>query len=128
MWRRFDPACVPSHRAVCATCVQLLPLIEMYCKWELEEDCSNLWELMLRFNSEAELSTHDLGRSMLLMIHDDKVGMQILSPRVQMSTVDNPFDAIKTRFAAIGSAFQTLQPHVHVVLELHFSCSISGHL
>lgn len=126
MWRRFDPACVPSHRAVCATCVQLLPLIEMYCKWELQEDCSNLWELMLRFDSEAELSTHDLGRSMLLMIHDDEAGMRILSPRVQMSTADNPFDAIRTRLAAIGSAFQTLQPQVHVVLELHFPCSISG--
>jgi hypothetical protein len=49
VWRRFDPACIPSHRAVCTTCVQLLPLIEMYCKWELQDDCNNLWELMLRF-------------------------------------------------------------------------------
>lgn len=127
MWSRFDPACVPSHRAVCATCVQLLPLIEMFCKWELQDDCSNLWELMLRFDSEAELSTHELGRSMLLMIRDDESDMRILSPRVQISTADNPFDAIRTRLAAIGTAFQRLQPQVHVVPELHFPCSISGH-
>lgn len=82
MWRHLDPACLPSHRAVCATCAQLLPLIEMYCKWELQEDYSNLWELMLRFDSEADLATHDLGRSLLLMLHDDDAGMQIVPPRV----------------------------------------------
>lgn len=128
MWRRLDPACLPSHRAVCATSVQLLPLIEMYCKWELQEDCSNLWELMLRFDSEADLATHDLGRSLLLMLHDDDAGMRIVPPRVQMSALVSPFAVIRTRLAAMGEAFQTLQPQVHQALEVQFLCSITKRL
>jgi hypothetical protein len=49
----------------------------MYCKWELEEDCSNLWALMLRFDSEADLETHDLGRSLLLMLRSDGPGQEL---------------------------------------------------
>jgi hypothetical protein len=60
--------------------MQLLPLIEMYCKWELQEDCSNLGELMRRFDDEAELQSHDLGRSMLEMVRDDDVGLRELLP------------------------------------------------
>ena len=120
VWRRFDPGCIPSHRVVCTTCVQLLPLIEMWCKWELQEDCSNLWELMLRFDSEADLATHNLGRSMLLMLHDDDVGMQIVHPQVQMSAPVGAFEAIRTRLAVIGSELQSLQPQVHLALEVHF--------
>lgn len=128
VWRRFDPACIPSHRSVCATCVQLLPLIEMFCRWELQEDCSNLRELMLRFDSEAELATHDLGRSMLQMIDDDDFGMPIEPSHTQMSPADNPFRDIRSRLAAIGSAFQTLQPQVHAALGVIFLCSVSCRL
>lgn len=42
VWRRHRGPNPPSHHALRGTCVQLLPLLEMYCKWELQEDCSNL--------------------------------------------------------------------------------------
>lgn len=60
--------------------MQLLPLVEMYCKWELKEDCSNLQELMLQFDSEAELETHELGRSLLHMLRDDDIGLRVPPP------------------------------------------------
>ena len=80
MWRRHESASNPSHHALRATCMQLLPLVEMYCKWELQEDCTNLRALMLCFDSEVALETHELGRSMLLMLDDDDNGLQILPP------------------------------------------------
>ena len=123
MWSPFDPACIPSHHSLRATCVQLLPLVEMYCKWELQEDCTNLWELMLRFDSEAELQSHELGRSMLLMVRDDDVGLHQLLPRTQSTATVNPFDAIRTMLAAVGTAFEAMHPQVHLGLDVPSSCS-----
>ena len=80
VWRRHSAHTNPSGRAIRTTCMQLLPLVEMYCKWELEEDCSNLRELMLRFDSEAELETHELGRSLLHMLRDDDIGLRVPPP------------------------------------------------
>ena len=58
--------------------MQLLPLVEMYCRWELEEDCSNLEALLLRFDSEAELESHELGCALLHMVRDDGGGLPAL--------------------------------------------------
>lgn len=120
VWRRFDSARIPSRHSVRAACVQLLPLVEMFCKWELQEDCTNLWELLRRFDSEAELQSHELGRSMLRMVRDDDDGLHELLPRPLSTPAANPFDAIRTSLAAVDTAFQGLQPQVHVGLDFHF--------
>ena len=92
----------------------------MFCKWELQEDCTNLWELMRRFDSEAELQSHELGRSMLQMVRDDDVGLHQLLPRTLSAPAPNPFDAIRTSLVAVDTAFQGMQPQVHVGLDVHF--------
>ena len=70
VWRRHTHLPLPPRQVIRNTCVQLLPLVEMYLKWELEnctkeEDCTNLRALMLRFDSETELESNELGRSLL---------------------------------------------------------------
>jgi len=62
--------------------MQLLPLVEMYCRWELLEDCSNLEALMWRFDSEAELESNDLGRALLFMIRNDEDGLPASMPHI----------------------------------------------
>ena len=123
VWRRHGSPGVPSHRALRATCMALLPLVEMYCKWELEEDCSDLTALMHRFDSEAVLATHELGRSLLLMLRDEETGLEILPPPLHLAAAVNPFDAIRGRLQALDTAFQALRPQVHpaVVCSRQFS-------
>lgn len=81
---------------------------------------------MLRFDLKVELETHDLGRSLLLMLHDDDIGLQVLPQSMPFAAPVNPFDAIRTRLAAVDSAFQGLQAQLHVVLHLSCKCSIAG--
>lgn len=116
MWRRHAVPNNPSPCAICATCMQFLPLVKIYCKWDLEEDCTNLRALVLCFDSEAELDTHELGRSLLLVLPDDDIVLQVLPPR-QLAAAVNPFDAIGSRLAAIDNAFHSLQPHVDPVVD-----------
>ena len=71
VWRRHTCLPPPSHHALRTTCMHILPLVEMYCRWELQEDCSDLGALMVRFDSESELESNALGRSLLRMIRDD---------------------------------------------------------
>ena len=99
--------------------MQLLPLVEMYCRWELAEDCSNLRALMLRFDSEEELQSHALGQSLLFMVGHDEDGVDNL-PR--LDTVEAPIDpflAVRERLAVAGSAIQGLLQHVPPFL--HYS-------
>lgn len=113
VWRRFASDCTPSHHAVRATCVQLLPLIDMYCKYVLQEDSTNLRGLMVRYDCEADLASHDLGRSMLAMLRDDDDGGPLILPaRVHMAAPVSPFDAIRATLAAMDVALQTMRPHV----------------
>ena len=86
-----------------------MPLVEMYCKYELEEDYGNLVALMHRFDSEAELETHDLGRSLLLMLRNDSAGLEIRPQRLHFDRPENPFEAIRSRLAAVDLAFRGLQ-------------------
>ena len=97
--------------------MQLLPLIEMYCKWELEEDCSNLRALMLRFDSEVELEAHELGRSLLFMVRDDDMGLNSLPQRIRPMSQTNPFDVVRERLSAVGSAIRDLHPQVHILSD-----------
>ena len=104
--------------------MQLLPLVEMYCRWVLEEDCSNLRALMLRFDNERELESHELGQSLLMMIRDDDDnGLDRLQSRIHSNVAPNPFDAIRAGLAAVDVAFRGIQPQVHAVMELCGTCN-----
>ena len=94
--------------------MQLLPLLEMYCKWELQEDCTNLWALMVRFDSEVELESHELGRSLLFMVRDDADGIDILPARVPIVPKANPFDVVRERLSAVGHAIRVMHKHVQL--------------
>ena len=120
VWRRLHLCPSPSPHVVRTTCMQLLPLVEMFCRWELQEDCSNLEVLMERFESVAELESHDLGRALLCMVRDEDDGFRSYSerrhpPAVPQATVD-AFHEVRQRLAAVDIAFQGLQPQVHIVV------------
>ena len=114
VWRRHPGLPLPSRHSLRNTCTQLLPLVEMYCKWELQEDCSNLESLMVRFDSELELQSHDLGRSLLFMIHDEDSGFETLPRCGVLYAPPNPFNAITQRLAAADLSIRTL--HAQVLL------------
>ena len=96
--------------------MQLLPLVEMYCKWELEEDCTNLRALMLRFDSESKLQTHELGRSLLCMIRDEDIGLHNLPLRAPLPAHPSPFDLVRERLAEVGLAITNLHAQVHMAI------------
>lgn len=130
VWRRHFGLPQPSHHVLRSTCTQLLPLVEMYCKWELQEDCSNLHALMLRFDSERELESHELGRSLLFMIRDEDMGFPTCPRQNVVNAPNNPFDVIRERLAAADLAIRDLHAQVHLLqlLCLHgrleiFLCS-----
>ena len=93
--------------------MKLLPLVERYCKWELQEDCTNLRDFMLRFDSEEELESHALGRSLLFMVRDDEGGLDGLPRSERVAAPTDPFRVVRERLAAVDSAIQGLQQHVH---------------
>lgn len=124
VWRRHVGRC-PSPNALRATCMELLPLVEMFLKWELQEDCSNLGDLMQRFDSESQLETHVLGRALLLMLRDDDGGMEMSSRRMQFEAPLDPFAAIRIRIAAVDTAFQALQPQVLLGVVCPGSCTVA---
>jgi hypothetical protein len=117
VWRRLVHSPLPSHHLIRDTCTRLLPLLEMFCKWELQEDCSNLKALMLRFDSEVHLGSHELGRSLLFMIEHEDVGFDSLPhpPRIEPRT--NPFDVVRERLAAVDLALHGLHPQVHPTMH-----------
>ena len=116
MWRRHTDSHIPSRHAVRATCMQLLPLVEMYCKWSLDEDCTNLHALMLRFDSEAELESHDLGRSLLLLVRDDALQTDILPQCIPLTAPVNPFDVFRERLSAAALAIRGMHHQVDILL------------
>lgn len=112
MWRRYVRMPPPSHHAICTTCMQLLPLVEMYCKWVLGEDCSSLHALMCRFDSELELESHELGRSLLFMIRDDDEGFFGMLQPPSVHVAANPFADVNERLSAAAMAIRDLHPQV----------------
>ena len=106
--------------------MQLLPLVEMFCKWELEEDCTDLWALMVRFDSEVELESHELGRSLLFMVRDDAAGLDILPVSAPVVVVANPFDVVRERLSAAANAIRGLHQQVQLlpISILHIWISI----
>lgn len=104
--------------------MQLLPLVEMFCKWELQDDCSNLRQLISRFESEEELGSHELGRALLCMVNADEEGFGSLPEVVSNSPPSNIFDALRVRLAAVDLAIGGLWPDVHAEPHLCFSALI----
>ena len=79
-----------------------------------------LQALLLRYDSEAELESHDLGRALLHMVWDDGDELP-QQPSRQFAqephvVVVDPFQAFREQLAAVDSAFRTLQPHVPPVV------------
>lgn len=122
MSRRHGGVAHPSRNAIHNSCTQILPLVEMYCKWVLEEDCSDLNSLMCRFDSEAELQTHDLGRSLLMMVRDDGRCFERLPALPPAVTPTNLFDVLRERLAAADRAIQDLQPQVQGLSCAYIVC------
>lgn len=67
---------------------------------------------MLRFDSEVELQTHALGRSLLAMLRDEDNNLEGLPRRAVLDTTPNPFDAVRDRLAAVDSAIRNLHAQV----------------
>ena len=118
VWRHHPGLPLPSHHAICGTCTQLLPLVEMYCKWELQVDCSNLHSLMVRFDSEQELLSHELGRSLLFMVRDEDLGFGTMVTTDAVIATINPFDAVRERLAAADLAIHSLHAQVFSIATL----------
>ena len=112
VWRRHGGLPLPSHHAIRATCMQVLPLVEMYIKWELQEECGDLRALMERFDSEPELESHELGRSLLFMIRHDEIGFPVMAQLDAPRAREDPFAIIRERLAAAEYAIHDLQPQV----------------
>ena len=104
--------------------MRLLPLVEMYCKWELEEDCTDLRSLMHRFDSELELESHDLGRYLLNMLQDDDIGFPSIGIQVPLVARPDPFEAVRERLAQAASAIQELHAQVHKHFPHCHSCGL----
>lgn len=114
VWRRHAHGPSPSHHVIRSTCMQLLPLVEMYCRWVLQEDCSDLRSLMFRFDSESELQSHELGRSLLFMLRNEDEDFHGLPQHVPIVLRVNPFDVVRERLSAAGMAIRGLGLQVYV--------------
>jgi hypothetical protein len=68
---------------------------------------------MLRFDSESELESTALGRSLLRMIRDDDIALPCTDSELPPPVPINPFTAIRERLSAVDIALQGLQPQVH---------------
>ena len=78
---------------------------------------------MSRFDSELELETHELGRSLLLMIRDDDdVGLMSMPLPTSVDVLDNPFRDFRERLATAAVAIRDLHPQVHMLFI--FCCGI----
>lgn len=125
VWRHHVRLPLPSHHVVRTTCMQLLPLMEIYCKWKLKEDCANLRDLILWFDFELELELHELGHSLLFMAWDDDVGLHSLARRVGPSAPANPLDVVKERLAVAGLAVRDSHPQVQLVIGFSPMCKLA---
>lgn len=123
MWSRHGGLHPPSAQAVRNLCTQLLPLLEMYCRWELQEDCTDLRALMQRFDLESDLESHELGRSLLFMIRDEETHIDRFPEHVPIIARENPFDAIRDRLSVLGMAIQDLRPQVNLTWDFAPLCA-----
>jgi hypothetical protein len=73
---------------------------------------------MLRFDSEVELASHGLGRSLLFMVRDEDAMIGEFQQHIQSPPRANPFDALRHRLAAVDLAYRDLHAQVHLVRNL----------
>lgn len=105
--------------------MQLLPLVEMFCKWELEEDCTDLLSLMHRFDSQQQLESHVLGRSLLAMIADEDGCFETAPHQIPIVARPNLFDSVRERLATAASAIQDLQVQPSPLRTLFTVCEFT---
>ena len=86
---------------------------------------------MVRFDSEVELESHDLGRSLLFMVRDDSHGMNMLPARVPLVPTGNPFDVLRDRLSAASHAIQAMHEQVPLhpslcttYVDFHLECGL----
>lgn len=84
----------------------------MFCKYELQDDCSDLRALMLRFDSEVQLQSHELGRELLSMIESDGAGLECLPRSLPIPPRPNPFQGLRDRLALAAFAIHDLNAQV----------------
>lgn len=92
--------------------MQLLPIVEMFCKYELHDNCSDLRALMLRFDSEVQLQSHELGRPLLSMIGSEGAEFECLPQSLSIPPRPNPFQGVRERLALAALAIQDLNAQV----------------
>ena len=85
----------------------------MFCKWELQEDCSDLRAT----DSEAVMESHELGRSLLFMVGHEDVGFDSLPHLSPVEPRINPFEVVRERLAAVDLALHGLHPQVHPIMH-----------
>ena len=103
--------------------MQILPIVEMFCKYELQDDCSDLRALMLRFDSEVQLQSHELGRALLSMIASEGLHSDCLPPSLPIPPRPNPFQGVRERLDLAALAILDLNAQVigHSVLRMFVS-------
>ena len=72
---------------------------------------------MLRFDSELELGSHELGRSLLYMLHDDNVDFDNVPRQTYTPLRVNLFAGVTERLVAAGVAIRDLHAQVHTHTE-----------
>ena len=92
--------------------MQLLPFVEMFCRYELQDDCSDLRALMLRFDDEVHLQSHELGRALLSMIGSEGAELECLPRSLPIPPRPNPFQGVRERLALAALAIQELNAQV----------------
>lgn len=112
MWQRHRNSPSPARHVIHASCMQLLPIVEMFCKYELQDDCSDLRALMLRFDSEVQLQSHELGRSLLSMIASEGADLECLPRSLPIPPRPNPFQGVRERLDLAALAILDLNAQV----------------
>ena len=79
---------------------------------------------MLRFDSEAELESRTLGRSLLPLVRDGDGGLDNVSRRTQNVAPPNPFDAVRTRLSTIDRAIRGLPTQVQLIVGFCCACDL----
>jgi hypothetical protein len=90
---------------------------------------------MVRFNSEVELESHNLGRSLLFMVRDDADGIDTLPARVPLMPTTSPFDEVRERLSAAGHAIRVMHEQVQLQpffcttnVDIHIYCGSFEHV
>ena len=114
------PPCTPGNLLGTSACCQNVLQVRV------GRGLHQLVALMLRFDSEAELETHDLGRSLLLMLRSDGAGLEMRPQRMHFNRPQNPFEDIRGRLAAVDLAFRGLQAQVQLAVDFICESSDAG--